>query len=256
MLTKRQLQRIAQRHGIGLQAQERDYIQHLFLSVLYGRSQGLLFKGGTALRVLHRSPRYSEDLDFNTTLDLADTKALFRQAIADLARFGVTAVARNKWESAVGYSFDLSFQGPLYDGRDRSKGKVRVDTNLRLEEVAVERRLVSSEYDDVVPFILTALTVEHLFAEKVRALLIRRKARDLYDLWFLIEQGQHVDLVALINTKLALYEATFESGQFQQQVEALQDGWERDLRPLLAQVPEFALVRERVLRAFAGTGSG
>jgi predicted nucleotidyltransferase component of viral defense system len=255
MLTKRQLQRIAQRHRIGLQAQERDYIQHLFLSVLYGRSQGLLFKGGTALRVLHRSPRYSEDLDFNSTLDLADTKALFRQAMADLARFGVMALARNEWESAVGYSFDLSFQGPLYDGRDRSKGKVRVDTNLRLEKVAVERRLVSPEYDDIVPFILTALTVEHLFAEKVRALLLRGKARDLYDLWFLIEQGQSVDL-ALINTKLALYETTFELGRFQQQVEALKDSWERDLHPLLAQVPEFAVVQERVLRAFAGTGPG
>lgn len=255
MLTKRQLQRIAQRRGIGLQAQERDYIQHLFLSVLYGRSQALLFKGGTALRVLHRSPRYSEDLDFNTTLDLADTKALFQQAIADLARFGVVAVARNEWESAVGYSFDLSFQGPLYDGRDRSKGKVRVDTSLRPEEVATERRLVSPEYDDIVPFILIALTVEHIFAEKVRALLIRGKARDLYDLWFLIEQGQRVDL-ALINTKLALYETTFELGQFQQQVEALQNNWERNLRPLLAQVPEFAVVRERVLRAFTATGSG
>jgi predicted nucleotidyltransferase component of viral defense system len=255
MLTQRQLQRIAQRHRIGLQAQERDYIQHLFLSVLYGRSQGLLFKGGTALRVLHRSPRYSEDLDFNSTLDLADTKALFRQAMADLARFGVMALARNEWESAVGYSFDLSFQGPLYDGRDRSKGKVRVDTNLRLEKVAVERRLVSPEYDDIVPFILTALTVEHLFAEKVRALLLRGKARDLYDLWFLIEQGQSVDL-ALINTKLALYETTFELGRFQQQVEALKDSWERDLHPLLAQVPEFAVVQERVLRAFAGTGPG
>jgi predicted nucleotidyltransferase component of viral defense system len=255
MLTKRQLQRIAQRHRIGLQAQERDYIQHLFLSVLYRRSQGLLFKGGTALRVLHRSPRYSEDLDFNSTLDLADTKALFRQAIADLARFGVMALARNEWESAVGYSFDLSFQGPLYDGRDRSKGKVRVDTNLRLEKVAVERRLVSPEYDDVVPFILTALTVEHLFAEKVRALLLRGKARDLYDLWFLIEQGQSVDL-ALINTKLALYETTFKLDRFQQHVEALKESWERDLHPLLAQVPEFALVRERVLRAFAGTGPG
>jgi len=255
MLTKRQLQRIAQRHRVGLQAQERDYIQHLFLSVLYRRSQGLLFKGGTALRVLHRSPRYSENLDFNSTLDLADTKALFRQAIADLARFGVMALARNEWESAVGYSFDLSFQGPLYDGRDRSKGKVRVDTNLRLEKVAVERRLVSPEYDDIVPFILTALTVEHLFAEKVRALLLRGKARDLYDLWFLIEQGQSVDL-ALINTKLALYETTFELGRFQQQVEALKDSWERDLHPLLAQVPEFAVVQERVLRAFAGTGPG
>jgi len=221
MLTKRQLQRIAQRHGIGLQAQERDYIQHLFLFALYGRSQGLLFKGGTALRVLHRSPRYSEDLDFNTTLDLADTKALFRQAIADLARFGVVAVVRNEWESAVGYSFDLSFQGPLYDGRDRSKGKVRVDTNLRPEKVATERRLVSSEYDDVLPFLLTALTAEHLFAEKVRALLVRGKARDLYDLWFLIEQGQSVDM-ALIEAKLVLYETTFESGRFQELVEALE----------------------------------
>ena len=255
MLTKRQLQRIAQRHGIGLQAQERDYVQHLLLSALYSRSQGLLFKGGTALRVLHRSPRYSEDLDFNTTLDLADTKALFRQATADLARFGVMAVVRNEWESAVGYSFDLSFQGPLYNGRDRSKGKVRVDTNLRPEEAATERRLVSSEYDDIVPFILTALTVEQLFAEKVRALLIRGKARDLYDLWFLIEQGHGVDL-ALINTKLALYETTFKLGRFQEQVDALHDNWERDLRPLLAQVPEFAVVRERVLWAFAATGSG
>lgn len=255
MLTKRQLQRIAQRHGIGLQAQERDYIQHLFLSALYGRSQELLFKGGTALRVLHRSPRYSEDLDFNTTLDLIDTKALFWQAIADLARFGVMAEARNEWESAVGYSFDLSFQGPLYDGRDRSKGKVRVDTNLRPEKVATERRLVSSEYDDIVPFILTALTVEHLLAEKVRALLIRGKARDLYDLWLLLEQGQRVDLT-LINTKMVLYDTTFELSQFQRQVEALKDSWQRELRPLLAQVPEFVMVQNRVLQAFAGVGSG
>ncbi len=250
MLTKRQLQRVAQRQGIGLQAQERDYIQHLLLFTLYRRSQGLLFKGGTALRVLHRSPRYSEDLDFNTTLDLAGIRTLFQQAVMDLARFGVVAAIRNEWESPVGYSFDLSFQGPLYDGRDRSKGKIRVDINLRPEEMATERRLISPEYDDIVPFIATALTVEHIFAEKVRALLIRGKARDLYDLWFLLEQGQKVDL-ALINLKLALYGTSFDPGQLQQRVEALEDEWDRDLRPLLAQVPEFAIVRQRVLQAFA-----
>ena len=182
MLTKAQLQRLALRHGIGLQAQERDYVQHLFLSVLYARSQRLLFKGGTALRVLHRSPRYSEDLDFNATLDPSGTRALLRQAITDLSRFGVLATARNEWESSAGYSLDLSYQGPLYDGRDRSKGKVRLDANLRPEQVTTEPRLVSPEYDDLVPFVLTALTVEHIFAEKVRALLIRGKARDLYDL--------------------------------------------------------------------------
>ncbi len=250
MLTKQQLQRIAQRHGIGLQAQERDYVQHLFLSVLYARSQGLLFKGGTALRVVHHSPRYSEDLDFNTTLDLTDTRNRFQQAITDLARFGIVATRRNEWESPVGYSFDLSFQGPLYDGHDRTKGKVRVDTSLRIEEVATQRRLVSPEYDDVLPFLITALSLEHIFAEKVRALLVRGKARDVYDLWFLIEQGMRPNL-ELINAKLALYETRFDLKQFQQQVEALSRSWQHELEPLLGQIPEFAVVRTRVLSAFS-----
>ena len=37
----------------------------------------------------------------------------------------VIAETRNACDSRVGYSFDTSFQGPLHDGGDRSKGKVR-----------------------------------------------------------------------------------------------------------------------------------
>jgi predicted nucleotidyltransferase component of viral defense system len=57
MLTKQQLQRIAQRRAIGLHALERDYVQYLVLSMLYTRGQSFVFKGGTALRVVHHSPR-------------------------------------------------------------------------------------------------------------------------------------------------------------------------------------------------------
>jgi len=46
MLTRVQIQR--QRHSIGVQAQERDYIQHLLLFLLYSKSQSPVFKGGTA----------------------------------------------------------------------------------------------------------------------------------------------------------------------------------------------------------------
>ena len=44
----------------------REYIQHLFLSSLYKfpKAEKLLFKGGTALRVVYGSPRFSKDLDF------------------------------------------------------------------------------------------------------------------------------------------------------------------------------------------------
>lgn len=65
MLTKTQIQRIAQRNGIGMQVQERDYLQHLLLWLLYTRSQALIYKGGTALRMVYGGNRYSEDLDFN-----------------------------------------------------------------------------------------------------------------------------------------------------------------------------------------------
>jgi predicted nucleotidyltransferase component of viral defense system len=44
----------------------REYFQHLFLSAIYRKkgSEKLLFKGGTALRIVWHSPRFSEDLDF------------------------------------------------------------------------------------------------------------------------------------------------------------------------------------------------
>ena len=48
----------------------REYIQHLFLSYFFQRpaSDKIYFKGGTALRLLFNSPRFSEDLDFSSSL--------------------------------------------------------------------------------------------------------------------------------------------------------------------------------------------
>ena len=48
----------------------REYFQHVFLSELYKlpESEKILFKGGTALRIINGSPRFSEDLDFSVFL--------------------------------------------------------------------------------------------------------------------------------------------------------------------------------------------
>src|SRR3990167_1335137 len=45
----------------------REYFQHVFLAELYKLpdAEKLLFKGGTALRIVYGSPRFSEDLDFS-----------------------------------------------------------------------------------------------------------------------------------------------------------------------------------------------
>ena len=45
----------------------REYFQHVFLSGLYQLpdAEKMLFKGGTALRIIYGSPRFSENLDFS-----------------------------------------------------------------------------------------------------------------------------------------------------------------------------------------------
>jgi len=245
MLTKTQIQRIAQRNGVGMQVQERDYLQHLILWLLYSRSQDLIFKGGTALRLVYRGSRYSEDLDFNGPDDVAAQQSLWEEVVAGLEDFGVVAETRGGWTSDVGYSFDVSFRGPLHDGRDRSKGKVRVDVSLRSEDVAARRELVTSEYDDVRPFVVTVLTLEHLLAEKIRALLVRGKPRDLYDVWLMLRQGVQPD-VALIERKLSLYDMTWEPGVLTEALEGVRIGWDRDLRHLLPQFVPYEVAREGV----------
>ena len=111
MLTRTQIQRLAQRNHIGMQAQERDYLQHLLLVLLYSRSQALIFKGGTALRLVYRGGRYSEDLDFSglasgdsvgAAVRSAEFRTLWQAVVTDLRDFGAEGEIRNTWEGEVG----------------------------------------------------------------------------------------------------------------------------------------------------------
>lgn len=110
----------------------------------------------------------------------------------------------------------------------------------------VRRELVTSEYDDVRPFVVTVLTLEHLMAEKVRALLVRAKPRDLYDIWLLLRQGVQPDPM-LIERKLALYEMLWNPAVLEEALEQVRAGWERDLRPLLPQFISYENARQDVV---------
>jgi hypothetical protein len=249
MLTRRQIQALAQKNRVPLYTQERDYIQAVFLGLLYTKTEDFIFKGGTCLRMLYRSGRFSEDLDFNSNLEREEAIGVLEGCTGEMELFGIRGELKDIRRSATGFGTSLSFAGPLYDGRDTTKGRVRIDVSLRSEEIKSEMKLFKSEYDDVRPFILLAATPEHIFAEKVRALMLRGKARDLYDLWFLIEMGTTADL-GLINRKLTLYDRSFDKSEFEKSVKAIGIEWNRDLRALLAAPPPYEMAKERVLLHF------
>lgn len=253
MLTKDQLARIAQRNRLGLGVVERDYLQHLFLALLFTKTQELIFKGGTALRVAYNFARYSEDLDFNSFLSSVQIKDLLTKTVQELSGFGIRAELRHlkvfKENGERGFSGDISYEGPLFTGKSGSKGKVRVDISLRGEEGKTQKGVINSIYDDLPQFILTALTLEEIFAEKVRALIVRTKPRDLYDVWVILESGVKVDY-RLINKKLTLYQKEFDFSELKRKIEGSKKEWEQDLRGLLPQSLPFEQIKKAVIEKF------
>lgn len=247
MLTKEQIKIWSKRDNIGLGIVERDYIQQIFLCLLYSRSRDFVFKGGTCLKFAHKLNRYSEDLDFNYNFSLDEGLNILEDISKRMETYGVLAEVRNKkGRENQGFGFDLSYKGPLYDGRDVTKGKIRIDVSLRKEKLRTESIIIVPRYDDVAQYTAVCASLQDLFAEKIRALLIRGKPRDLYDVWFLLTQGIRFD-ENLINEKLKLYNLKFEKKHFIEEVNKEKKVWRQELESLLPQVPSFEEVREKIL---------
>ena len=65
MISRETLQKLCRNTGLHLYQQEKDYLIKLFLFYYYRRFEDAIFKGGTALRYLFDTERFSEDIDFN-----------------------------------------------------------------------------------------------------------------------------------------------------------------------------------------------
>ena len=95
MLSRDSLQRQAVAWQTSFLNVIREYVQHLFLSHLYAlpQSDHLAFKGGTALRLLYGSPRFSEDLDFTLRDEGQIDKDFLRTAFGEIVGGGLAGAA-------------------------------------------------------------------------------------------------------------------------------------------------------------------
>ncbi|MGE4510745.1 MAG: nucleotidyl transferase AbiEii/AbiGii toxin family protein, partial [Sulfurimonadaceae bacterium] len=195
----------------------REILQEIVLLGLYdaGFFKHAAFYGGTALRILHNLPRFSEDLDFlllksNPEFNL---KPYEEAIISSLKAFGfdVTIEIKEKNNSsAIASAFVkgntiehlLNINAPkditTKIHRDKAvKIKLEVDTNPPLEfETANVIRLIPR------PFSINAFTLPSLYAGKMHAILCRAwstrpKGRDWYDLVWYIANDVELDSIHL-----------------------------------------------------------
>lgn len=192
MITKEALSALARKY----QTSEfpnivREYFQHLFLSELYKlpSADRMLFKGGTALRIIYGSPRFSEDLDFSL-FGVAErsikefTENLFIDVLAKIGQAGARVELKEANSTSGGYFGVATFKMGEYP-------PVGVEINVSSRN----GRGAAPEADSIASDFVSTYTILHLPKEKITeekifsALFQRKKERDFYDLYFMLRKG-------------------------------------------------------------------
>jgi len=237
MITSEELIRLAKINKLKPYQQEKHYMQTATLSGLYtALTDELVFKGGTALFFFYGLDRFSEDLDF-TRIKQYDQDKL-KTTISGV--FTVLHIIHEiKTEKSIaGKTFKVKSQGPLYKG-PLSESIISVEISDRNDVVLpFDIKEIVPVYDDLRPFSVPVMKKEEILAEKIRALIIRGRARDLYDIAFLLKKEISLEY-NLINKKLSYYKKTFDLEEFTHKAMSIKNLWQSELHGLVPKIPLF-----------------
>lgn len=180
MIEESRLQKLATAYQTTKLNVVREYYQHLFLSYFYQQKQAgkIYFKGGTALRIIYRSPRFSEDLDFSTNIKSNKIlEEVLELTLKEIEQEGIGVTVVEAKETSGGYLAIVRFD----------KTEIQLEISKRSQKESGEVMTVVS---DLVPaYTIVSLKQEKLVGEKIEALLTRQKPRDFYDLYFMLRAG-------------------------------------------------------------------
>lgn len=245
MLNKDQLIEIAKFSGLRPHQQEKNYLQTVLLKSIYSKYD-LIFKGGTSLMMVYGLNRFSEDLDF-TLLRPINPAKLQLDLSKDLTLLGLQFRIEKHQETELGFSFRIGIQGPLFR-KELDRCYIYVEVSNR-EKHFLPPLLHGFQpiYPDLLPFAGNILNKNEILAEKFRALCTRKKARDVYDIWFLINHDTQTSL-DLINQKMAFYHQEFSISSIPERLAQFKTLWKTELQSfIIGPLPEFSGVRDQIL---------
>lgn len=154
----------------------------------------LAFRGGTALHKLYLNPpsRYSEDIDL-IQVNSEPIKPTIMQLQKTLSFIGKSTVAQKLNNNTIIFKFEATAppKNPI-----RLKVEINCREHLCIYGFEKIHRTIQSSWFNGSAEILT-YSLEELLGSKMRALYQRRKGRDLFDLWYALEQKQ-IDIKKLI----------------------------------------------------------
>jgi len=251
MLTKKNLASYKEITGFNLGQIEKDYVQHIFLLNFYRKIKDeLVFKGGTSLQKTYGLNRFSEDLDFTLKNNL-EIESVLKTVITSMRIFGCEASKKKKKDDKIGYNYLFKIKGPLYNGAEQSHTYIRLDISKRENVILpIKINTITPIYEDLPPYTVPVMDTAEIMAEKIRAILTRNNARDIYDLWFLIQKKISIN-ISLINSKLKYYNKEFSMDEFKKIIEEKDKIWKQEISKLVPIFISFEEIKKDIfLRQF------
>jgi predicted nucleotidyltransferase component of viral defense system len=270
MITSGEIRRLAGAWRADFTVVERDYVLSWVLAGLYRQpalAEALVFKGGTALRKCYFPDyRFSADLDFTLRVPLSSQELDSRIEIAcrditDETGIRLMPVDFRTLRDVPGeeaHQGRIEYTGPL--GR-LGTHQPRIKLDLTVYETLVlphENRPAHHPSSDADGLGLTVpvYALDEMLAEKLRAMLRRARARDLYDVWQLVTR--YADAIDLERARHVLAEkARYKEFVFNDVTDFLTPenraawarSWNASLRRQVSVVAEYEQVIAEVERA-------
>jgi predicted nucleotidyltransferase component of viral defense system len=260
MIKPGEIQQKARETGVRDQQKEKDYVLSWILKGIAQHeklSKVIVFKGGTVLKKFYfEDYRYSEDLDFTLLDDKITNDKIFEwfkqtfEFVRDEANIPLEIIDNNEHEDG-GINFYISYIGPL--GGQRSNKKVKVDIS-RSEKMEFEPVIKDAfkVYSDIDQYQLLCYPLEEVLIEKMRSVIQRMQARDLYDIWYLLEE-HGLDIDFYVNefknkcTTKGLDSSTFLA-KLSERIPQYKGRWQISMKDQVKELPDFEKVEREVQR--------
>ncbi|MBN1897698.1 MAG: nucleotidyl transferase AbiEii/AbiGii toxin family protein [Spirochaetes bacterium] len=170
----------------------REYLQLVILKIISdsGYKNSITFTGGTALRIVFRTNRFSEDMDFSLTSKKDyNFKNLLTFLEKGLNKYGFSYELARVKEEIVNSLFIRfpDFLKALHLTQQDKKLSVKLEIDTNPPAGGKTQEYI---YYDRFYFVMNHFTLESLFALKLHAILFRKytKGRDFYDLMFFLNK--------------------------------------------------------------------
>lgn len=188
MITKLQINELARFYKIDEFTILREYLQLLVISYIYQEKEAgaIIFKGGTALRLIYGSPRFSEDLDFSTTLSFSDIEKfiakLKQKIIIEVPEFIFSQIYKGK----EGIRYNIKYQSDSFN----FPLNLRLDFHIVKIIKNIDKSVLTTRFPVLIFPTIYHLNKKEILAEKLECLKTRFKGRDIFDIWYLFTSGE------------------------------------------------------------------